>query len=245
MPTWKNLTFLSFMFVGASCAPDVADVAVEERQAALGVDPSSAAPQRFYTLTPDLRMCMWPFCGGVWATFANHPKTPCPAGDWQEACYAASVDAAAMSDGGAAKLAGHVPGAIVLGAFEERMSDMKTSFTVLAVSRAWLPAAEESAAGVVYLLSHRDGAIYARALNGRDEDRFDQVDLTATGLPCGVVTKAQEALDQGGLVATGSGQFAWNHTSWFVAKQLYLPAHGETVSLLDPTNARDLTPAWW
>lgn len=50
---------------------------------------------QFYSVTPDQRDCMSPFCGGYWLTgmgISEGKKTVCADGTKQEACYVAAFD---------------------------------------------------------------------------------------------------------------------------------------------------------
>lgn len=45
----------------------------------------------YYSVTPDLRRCAAPMCGGYWVSRVNTSKTRCADGAWAESCYVAEA----------------------------------------------------------------------------------------------------------------------------------------------------------
>lgn len=50
----------------------------------------------YYFARPDYRKCAYPMCGGTWIRRANFDKTKCADKTWQDECYVASIDYAAL-----------------------------------------------------------------------------------------------------------------------------------------------------
>src|SRR3990170_2699287 len=60
---------------------------------------SFAGPEEsgYYIVTrPDLRMCIFPICGGYFVKQVNKPKTQCANGSWQNDCHVAELEGAAL-----------------------------------------------------------------------------------------------------------------------------------------------------
>lgn len=199
---------------------------------------SSAAPEAeaipapvYFTVSPDMRLCPSPRCGGFWVRAINRRTTACADGTSAEACYVASIDWRAM--GGDP----HISAATVIVKGNLRLQTYAGfgDLGVLVARDAWGSATALSPAGVTYRLS--DSGIVcvaapcfnvdAEALNLGLTLKLSGYDLSKVGATDEQIKLAALAYRKGRLLASGSIVPAASTTrpgSELVVSQFFLPA---------------------
>jgi len=93
----KLPTFLFSSALGFGVALLVAATGASGAQAQADAAPSAAdSTDAYYYVTPDVRRCAYPHCGGVFVRKANRAFTQCPDGFYRPACYVADLEVDAL-----------------------------------------------------------------------------------------------------------------------------------------------------
>ena len=183
----------------------------------LMVSDSFAGPEEsgYYIVTrPDLRMCIFPICGGYFVKQVNKPKTQCANRSWQNDCHVAELDGAALgwtADELAdfneqfgqrhALVRGHLR-SVPRGSFE---------VDTLVVDEAWRGEALSEPIGTFYALKDSGivcitfpcPSIHESKLNTRIRRLIAGVDLAASGATETEAEAGNRELYESGILAVG------------------------------------------
>ncbi len=144
----RNLMILMLLTGFSATFSACATNALQDDQA--GVDDldgkeDSNRTTAYYLARPDLRRCIFPYCGGIWVHRVNFATTRCADGSAQAECYVAASDVSALklSEAESTDLTGALEGgkAVVRGSV--KIGDVG-GFNVgrLVVTKAWRSATE-------------------------------------------------------------------------------------------------------
>ena len=178
------------------------------------VDPGSAGaaagPYAYYSLTPDLRLCPSPACGGWWLESVNQTTTTCFDGTQRPACYVASVDfdvleASPTFGSGSDSL-------IVRGQIEAYVGPVTGDFGRLVAESAWKRVTLDPGQGDFYrvrdlgivCITHPCYSLEARRLNQTSRLSISRLDLTAIDATPETLAAAEAALRRGDLIVRGT-----------------------------------------
>ena len=171
------------------------------------VVPAALAPG-FYQLRPDLRLCMWPYCGGDFVRLVNRTQTQCANGAFAPECYVAQLelDELGMSPQETDQFYGALERTIAFGAIQPRVSDPDrpmVTYHVLNLAAGFIGASVGTGGGEGFIVREHGGVIMARALNETTDVRFAAVDFAQLHVKATEIMRAQQLMAQGGLVVTG------------------------------------------
>ncbi len=178
-------------------------------------------------------------CGGFFASRVNWTLTPCLTGPAREACYAATVDLAALppmarARGQAALSSGR---ALVEGAFAQYPGTAFPQLAKLVAARVWVSGAAGPVAGTVYRVVNTGlrcirapcFSLRATTVNGTRSLTLSSLDLSGSGATPATIVRAHGLLARGGVLVTGtlrslaSARVAGNGRT-LAAARLWLPA---------------------
>jgi len=176
--------------------------------AALGPVAAQAGGYGYFTVTPDLRLCPSPVCGGFHLQAVNEPVTTCADGSRQASCYVATADFGALEGP-----PGYPTGQLVVrGRIEADEYPGFGNLGKLVVESAWTGATAQAASGTHYRV--RDLGIVcvtspcfsleARVLNRTEVLALSRLDLSAVGATPAQLAAAQAAAVRGDLVVAGT-----------------------------------------
>ena len=177
--------------------------------------PCSALQPQVYTITPDIRLCPSPSCGGYWYSAVNEATTICIDGSSASKCYAAN-------------LLGRIfgPSPTLVNASVTAYSSAFPLLASLDVVAAWYPATCAAAQGSFFKVqslpsvSTKNITIKASLLNTAQVKTFTKLNLTlVTGALASDVTLGEEDLVTGDLVVASTT----TNGSVLVPNQFYLP----------------------
>ncbi|MCU0664148.1 MAG: hypothetical protein MUC50_17695, partial [Myxococcota bacterium] len=94
LPVTMALMFATFAF-GCEEAGNEPGIGGIEQGAEPQVLPAGSA-SGYYSLTRDMRKCMYPMCGGYYLTAVNQTRMRCVDGSLQKSCYVADADFSAI-----------------------------------------------------------------------------------------------------------------------------------------------------
>ena len=162
----------------------------------------------YYSIYPDIRLCVFPLCGGYWVYEVNHRLTRCSDGTMQAACYVAEIDWSAIDldrDAGAT---------LVLGQLRNRNYGDFGRLGVLIPEAAWRPASLAAPVGTWYglvdtgiqCLTTPCYSIEERVLNRKLTHSISGVDLSQVDADQADVVAAYAALKNDELIAVGENQ---------------------------------------
>jgi hypothetical protein len=194
--------------------------------ATTGSPGTTAQPDDFYRLRPDLRMCPSPRCGGYFVNLVNRPATLCADGAARQWCH---VLEARLPRGAAPKQDRVV---LVRGRIVTVRGTPVGSVERLVATRAWLPATATPAPGSVYRVVDTGircvrapcFSLLAVTLNTPQRAKASDLDLTGAGATPQTSRRAQLAVSAGGLLVAGTIQREADGGRTLVATQFFLPA---------------------
>jgi hypothetical protein len=195
----------------------------------------------YFTVTPDLRLCPSPICGGFWLKAVNRPTTSCADGSQQTSCYVASADFGALES-----TPGFGSGEVVVhGRIDTVEYPGFGDLGRLVAASAWTGATARSSEGTYYRV--RDLGILcfaspcfsfeARTLNQTTTLTLSRLDLAAAGASPEQLTAAWEAARRGELIVVGRTEREAHPLGdglALIASQFHLP---------EPARARCLSDA--
>lgn len=187
--------------------------------------------QLYYSVTPDMRLCPSPRCGGFWVRAVNRRTTLCADGTSAEACYVAGIDWRAM--GGDPQISAAT--VVVQGSLRLQTHPGVGDLGVLVARDAWGSATSLTPTGLYYRLSDSGIVcvttpcfnISAEALNLGVTGRLSGFDLGKVGATDEQLKLAELAYRKGRLLASGfiyPGDSTTRPGSELVASQFFLPA---------------------
>jgi|JI10StandDraft_1071094.scaffolds.fasta_scaffold75009_2 hypothetical protein len=104
-----------------------------------------AATTQVFEITPDLRDCMYPMCGGWWISRVNHLSLRCADGTSASQCYIAEIDWPALGLDPAAEAtvvaAAYNEQVVVRGGLSRVTFPVGGTFGVMTPVRAWVEVA--------------------------------------------------------------------------------------------------------
>jgi hypothetical protein len=206
MPVARVLTLLAIFL--SACSPD--DEA--QAQASLEAPPASSA---YYSMRQDLRVCIWPFCGGVFLRGVNLEKTTCADGSLGTECYVARLETDAVLPESALGDLKHI---IMHGRITPGTRPITPRFFELRADGVWRAVTAAPASGPVWRVSSHGGELIAVPLNGTAGQRLGALDLSAVALSAEQKVEVGKALSTGRLVVAGNLDASALHAS-----QIYLP----------------------
>jgi hypothetical protein len=162
----------------------------------------------YFTVTPDLRRCVSPLCGGFHLQALNQPSTTCADGSRQASCYVASADFGALETPPS-----FGPEAVIVrGQIEADEYPGFGNLGRLIAESAWTGATNQIATGSFYRI--RDLGIVcvttpcfateARVLNQTAILVLSRLDLGAVGATTEQLAAAQAAAQRGDLLVAGA-----------------------------------------
>jgi hypothetical protein len=172
--------------------------------------PANAQVERYgyFSVTPDLRLCPAPVCGGFHLQAVNQPTTTCADGAQLASCYVASADFGALEADGVLA-SGEI---IVRGLLVDDEYPGFGNLGRLVVESAWAAATPQSAQGTIYRV--RDlgivcvttpcFSIEARILNESTVLTLSSLDLDAVGATPSQIAAALAAAQRGDLLVAGT-----------------------------------------
>lgn len=175
---------------------------------ALGPVDADALDYGYFTITPDLRLCPSPICGGFYLQALNQPSTTCADGSQQATCYVATADFGALE---APPAIG--PGeTVVRGQIAAEEYAGFGNLGTFVAETAWTPAKHQTASGTFYRI--RDLGIVcvttpcftmeARVLNQSGILALSSLDLGAVDATPAQLEAAQAAVQRGDLLVAGT-----------------------------------------
>jgi Domain of unknown function (DUF6748) len=188
--------FVMLSLVLGACFPD--DEA--EATSSLAAPPAGSA---YYTVRPDLRLCMWPYCGGVFLRAVNLENTQCADGSLAIECYVARLNAAGVVQ---EQSLGDVRRLIVRGRIAQGVETDVPQFFELRVDGAWEAVMTTPSTEPVWRVSSHGGELTALRVNGPDPQplRLGVLDLGALPMSPDQKTRAGKALAAGQLLVAGT-----------------------------------------
>jgi hypothetical protein len=207
-----------------------------------------AAAKAYYRISPDLRLCLFPLCGGYFVSQVNHELTRCADGTLQEACYVAEIDWSAID------LEGDEGARLVLGKLRKRNYPGFGPLGVLRPEVAWRPATDAPPEGTWYGL--QDNGILCitfpcynideRVLNKTATQLVSGVDLSGVEADPADVEAAYLALHNDELIAVGMNQVIPDEGPagdglTMIASQFYLKLGEELAEALSCETVDDCT----
>lgn len=202
---------LSSRFVLATIATSLFGCAVDQ-----GTDESAGiaeqavsvpATQQYYTVTPDMRLCASPKCGGFFIKAVNQKSTTCADGTVADSCYVAAIDYRAM--GGDPQ----VKAATVVVKGKQTLVDYGAlgKFGQLIALDAWGSATSVVPSGIYYRMQSQPIVcitapcfnIKAETLNVGTITSLSSYDLSRVGATREQIAAAVEAMKDGRLLASG------------------------------------------
>jgi hypothetical protein len=191
---------------------------------------SAVSRQRYFTVTPDMRRCVSPLCGGYFVQAVNNAFTVCADGTRAERCYVASIDWTAM--GGDPQIVATT--VVVEGSVRPKVYPTFGNLGVLVAKGAWGSATAATPAGRYFRLTDNGivcitapcFSINAEVLNQGTIITLSGLDLSRVGATPGQLEAAQQALSAGALLATGkltNPTFPAGTGRDLVASQFFLP----------------------
>lgn len=210
--------------------------------------------QEYFSVTPDLRRCISPLCGGVFVRAVNLPLTQCVDGSLEESCYLAEVDSSAV--GGDPGLPLSTP-TVVRGRMTPREFDGFGNLGALVVREAWSSATDAAANGTFYRVE--DNGIRcvttpcfstdATALNReRATTALSDLDLSSAGASDSQLGEAALAIASGDLIVAGALRQANESGTVSVsltASQFFLPSCGGDACLAGCSVDADCDATQW
>jgi hypothetical protein len=172
----------------------------------------------YYTMRPDLRVCIWPFCGGVWIRAANSDQTQCADGSVANECYVAKLEAAMASQ----SALGDVTRLVVRGEIQPRTQPDQPPFFVLHADTVWEAGTSVGPRGTYWLASGHGGAYEITALNHGEMHNVHGIDLAPTGASPKQMESAIAALAAGRLVVAGTLETGPDGSPILRVSQFYL-----------------------
>ena len=185
------------------------------------------APQEYFLLTPDRRLCVSPLCGGEFLQALNEDATQCVEGSLAARCYVTRVDWSAL--GGAPLLA--APRILVRGTIEPTDVPNFGTLGVLSAREAWGSATADEPTGAFERLADRGRrcdaaaclATEATPLNGGPSFPLSELDLGAVPASPDALADARRALARGELIASGNLVPAPSAGLRLAASQFFVP----------------------
>ena len=189
------------------------------------VVPTSLTPG-FYQVRADLRMCMWPYCGGYFVHLVNRGKTECAPGVFATECYVASMELQdlGMNETDTNAFYEALDRVIGFGAIQPRAIPDGPSYRALHVALGFIGASEDTGGGDAFILRTHGDELVAIGLNDRSQDRFGAVDFTKLHVKPAQIALAKQLMNTSGLVATGYSVDAQGcQLPTLVVTQIYIP----------------------
>lgn len=203
----------------AACSPNDDS----QTQASLAAPPASSA---YYTLRPDLRLCIWPFCGGVFLRGVNLDVTRCADGSLASECYVALLDTSAILPETAL---GDLKQLIVRGRIALGTGTDRPQFFELRADGVWRAVTAEPVSDPVWRVSLHGGELTAVPLNGTEVQRLGGLDLSAVTMTPAQKAQVNQALLAGQLLAAGNVDTSTLHVS-----QLWVPIGASSLPNVAP-----------
>jgi uncharacterized protein DUF6748 len=171
----------------SACAPDEESA----RQ------PLTAAPAHevYYTLRPDLRLCIWPACGGVWLHAVNSDLTQCADGNAASECYVSLLESNVAI--------GDVTTIVVHGTIVPETRPDTPPFFALRTDQVWEAVTSTPHSGPFWLANGHAGSFELTALNNGEMQHVHGIDFTDTGATNDQIQQAINALAGGRLIIAG------------------------------------------
>ena len=152
-----TLTLASTSLFAAACAtedvtPD--ELAATDADAGNVGKADTTGTYTYFTVTPDLRKCAAPTCGGYWVARVNRDTTRCVDGSYAAACYVWSLDLSGLgvsdSDLGKVQETARAGGdaRVLLRGWIDKATVAGTKTAVFTASEAWLAGTDSSPDGI-------------------------------------------------------------------------------------------------
>src|SRR6516165_11913161 len=164
MSVVRVLTLLAI--VQAACSSN------DESQTQAALE-APAAGSVYYTLRQDLRVCIWPFCGGVFLHAVNLDTTTCADGSQRSECYVARLDTSAISPDGAL---GDLKHLIVRGRIVPGTKTEVPPIFELHADGVWRAVTAGPVSAPFWRLRSHGGVLTAVPLNGTQVQRLSGLD---------------------------------------------------------------------
>ena len=162
----------------------------------------------YFTITPDLRLCPSPTCGGFHLRALNQSQTTCADGTMQASCYVATADFGILES----PVFTSEAEAVVRGRIETDEYPFFGNLGRFVVESAWTGATSQAAVGSFYRM--RDlgivcvttpcFSIEGRILNQAPSLAFSKLDLSGVDASPAQLASAQAAIQGGELVVAGA-----------------------------------------
>ena len=217
MSVVRVLTLLAI--VQAACSPNDES----ETKAALEAPATGSV---YYTLRQDPRVCIWPFCGGVFLNAVNLDDTTCVDGSLHPECYVAKLDTSAILPDGAL---GDLKRLIVRGRIVPGTKTQVPPFFELHADGIWRAVTTGPLTEPAFRVSSHGGELTAVPLNGTQAQRLSGLDLSAVAMTPAEKAQVDQALSAGQLLVAGNVV-----TSTLHASELWLPVGASTRPAVAP-----------
>ena len=172
----------------------------------------------YYTMRPDLRLCIWPFCGGIWIHAVNSDLTKCAGGTVAPECYVAKLE----TDMASQAALGDVTLLVVRGQIVARNQPDLPPYFALHADTVWVAGTAVPPKGSYWLASGHGGAYVVTGLNNGEMHDVHGIDLTATGASPEQMQSAVAALAAGRLIVAGTLESGPDDSVILRASQFYL-----------------------
>ena len=197
---------ITVLLLSACAPPDDALV-----QSSLEAAPAGSV---YYTVRPDLRLCMWPFCGGVWIHAINSDQTKCAGGTIAAECYVAKLETPVE--------VGDVTALVVRGTLVSRTQPDLPSYFALHADGVWEAQTGMPRKGAFWLAGGHGGQFEVSLLNDDQSQQVHGVDLTGASPSPDQVAAAIAALEAGRLIVAGTIETGGDGSMILRATQFYL-----------------------
>jgi hypothetical protein len=162
----------------------------------------------YFTITPDLRLCPSPDCGGFHLRALNQGQTTCADGTLQTSCYVATADFGILES----PVLTSEAEVVVRGRIETNEYPFFGNLGRFVVESAWTGSTSQAAIGSFYRM--RDlgivcvttpcFSIEGRILNQTPSVAFSKLDLSGVDASPAELTSAQVAIHRGELLVAGT-----------------------------------------
>jgi len=215
MITSRLLFTLAFAApLAAACTTDVADDELAGDDVAQGdAKADGAGTATYYRLSPDLRACSGPGCGGVYYRLANGRSTRCLDGSRAPQCYAETVDWAALGLDAATtdQVRGAIAHDLLIRATVRAAQSELGPFAELVPSEAWLAQGPMTADGPLARIEDSGvrciqapcPSLRERKLNSSASAMIADLDWDPSGATSAQIGDALDKMHGPGLIVAG------------------------------------------
>lgn len=200
--------------LAAACTSDVADDELAGDDVTQGDGKADAAgTATYYRLSPDLRACVAPGCGGVYYELANGRSTRCLDGETARRCYAETVDWAALGLDAATteKVRDGVAHDLVIRATVRPQKNSFGTFAELVPSEAWLAQGPNAVDGPLARIEDTGirciqapcPSLRERKLNSSVTATLAELDWDVSGAPSAQISAGIAGIHGSGLIIAG------------------------------------------